>query len=364
MLVNILNFKIKSFGLDISDRSLKLVQIEKRRKKNILVSFGRIDVPPGIIKAGEIKEPEKLSLLIKKLIKNVKGKKISSPYVVACLPEEKTFSQVIILPKMTEREAKQAIRFEAEKYIPYSVEDVYLDCQKVIIENAQRDKIYVLLVALPKKIVDRCVKSLKLAGLKPISLEVESQSTVRAIFDQKKEKFPPSLILDIGATRTGFMIFSGTSLRFTTSIPVSSGSFTKSISKTLKIDFQKAEEMKIKYGISKRTKKAREVFEAIIPPLTDLTEQIKKYIDYYHTRAQKDPSFVDGIKIEKIFLTGGGAKMKGLKEYFQEEFGLPTYLADPLINVEVLGNFPKDQALEYANAIGLALRAAQENELY
>ena len=364
MLVNILNLKIKSFGLDISDRSLKIAQIEKRRKKNMLVSFGRVDVPPGIIKAGEIKEPEKLSLLIKKLIRNAKGKKISFPYVVACLPEEKTFSQIISLPKMTEEEARQAIRFEAEKYIPYSVEDVYLDCQQVIIENPQKDKIYVLLVALPKKIVDRCIKSLKLADLKPISLEVESQSTVRAILDQKKDKFPPSLILDIGATRTGFMIFSGTSLRFTTSIPVSSGNLTKSISKTLKIDFQKAEEMKIKYGISKRTKKARKVFEALIPPLTDLVEQIKKYIEYYHTRAQKDPSFVDGIKIEKIILTGGGAKMKGLKEFFQEEFGLPTYLADPLINVEALSNFPKNQALEYANAIGLALRAVQENELY
>lgn len=364
MLSNILNLKIKGFGLDISDRSIKLIKIERRRKQKVIVSFSKMEIPPNIIKAGEIKDIEKFASLVKKLIRETRGKKIDSPYVVASLPEEKTFSQVIALPKMTEEEAKQAIHFEAEKYIPYSINDVYLDCQQVIIENAPQEKTYVLLVALPKKTVDQCVKSLKLAALKPIALEVESQSTIRAVLDEKKEKFPPTLILDMGATRTGFIIFSGKALRFTTSIPVSSGSFTKSISKTLKIDLEKAEQLKQKYGIIGKGKKGKEVFEAIIPPLTDLIEQIKKYIDYYHTRAQKDPSFIDGIQIERIMLSGGGAKMKGLDKFFQEHFNIPVAIANPLVNVKTISSFPKDQSLEYANAIGLALRALEENELH
>ncbi|MGE4357759.1 MAG: type IV pilus assembly protein PilM [Candidatus Omnitrophota bacterium] len=364
MLLNVLNLKKEGFGLDISDRSMKLVRLEKRRKRKLIVSFGRIEVPPNIIKAGEIKEIDKLASLIKKLIRESRGKKINTPYVVASLPEEKTFSQVIALPKMTEEEAKQAIRFEAEKYIPYSVNDVYLDCQKVIIENAPQDRTYVLFTALPKKTVDKCVQCLRIAGLKPVALEVESQSTIRAIFDQKIEKLPPTLVLDIGTTRTGFIIFSGTAIRFTTSIPVSSGSFTRSISKALKIDIEKAEKLKQMYGITRKGKKGEGVFEALVPPLTDLTEQIKKYIDYYHTRAQKDPSFIDGIQIEKIILTGGGAKMKGLNKFFQEQLNIPTEIANPLVNVEPPPYFPKDQALEYTNAIGLALRSLEENELY
>jgi len=364
MLLNLLNLKTSAFGLDISDLSLKLVCIEGKHNTKKIVSFGKLDIPAGIIKRGQIKDPQELAKQIKKLIKGVKGKKVTTPYVVASLPEEKTFSQVIALPKMTEEEAKQAIYFEAEKYIPYSVDKVYLDCQKISIEHGDKDKTYVLLVALPKNTADRCAKALDLAGLRPLALEIESQATVRAVLDEEKKRSPAMLIMDIGATRTGFIIFSGTALRFTTSIPVSSGDFTRIIAKVFKIDYKSADELKIQYGLSQKTKEGKKVFEALIPALTDLTEQIKKYIEYYHSRAEQDPGFVNGIRIEKILLCGGGAKLIGLPEFLSEQLGLLVEIANPLVNLKGETKMTKDQALEYTTAIGLALRAIKENGVY
>jgi len=102
------------------------------------------------------------------------------------------------------------------------------------------------LVALPKNTADRCAKALDLAGLRPLALEIESQATVRAVLDEERERFPAMLIMDIGATRTGFIIFSGTALRFTTSIPVSSGDFTRQMSLKFSTDFLKRQKRKKK----------------------------------------------------------------------------------------------------------------------
>jgi len=101
-----------------------------------------------------------------------------------------------------------------------------------------------------------------------LALEIESQATARALVKNQVSPFP-LLIVDLGATRTSFIIFSGYSLRFTSSIPICGNTFTKAIAKNLGISFKKAEKIKIKYGLKKtkikiKNKKEKEMREGII----------------------------------------------------------------------------------------------------
>jgi len=106
-------------------------------------------------------------------------------------------------------------------------------------------------------------------------LEIESLAIVRALIKEGLSK-KPVLIIDLGASRTSFIVFSGYSLRFTFSISVSAKKFTEAIVKSLDVKEDKAEKLKIKHGLSnKEDSEGKEVFEALIAPLTDLTEQIK-----------------------------------------------------------------------------------------
>lgn len=357
--MDFLNLKPEVFGLDISDLSLKILKLKKKGKFLGLASFGEAEISSGLIKDGEIKNEEKLVTIIKKAIKKVKGEKLKTKYVIASLPEEKAFLQVIQMPKMTAEELKKAIPFQAENYIPLPIEKVYLDFQIIPPVYNHLDHLDVLIAALPKKIVAPYHSLLKKAGLNPLVLEIESQAISRSLV-KKGVSAEPLLLLDMGATKTGFMIFSGYSLRFTTSIPVSSQKFTENISKNLKIDLKKAEKLKKEQGIQ-TNKKDKKVFEALIPALTDLVEQIKKYLSYYHTHAAHEHLPPDGKVVKKVFLCGGGANLKGLADFLSLEFKLEVELGNPWVNIlpkplKEVPELPYPESLRYTTALGLALR--------
>ncbi len=228
-------------------------------------------------------------------------------------------------------------------------------------ESNYLDYFDVLIAALPKKTVDPYISCLKKANLKPLALEIESLAIARALI-KNEATVSPVLLIDLGETRTGFVVFSGNSLKFTSSIPVSSQSFTEIISKALKINPAEAEELKIQYGLQTDTKKkGSQVFEALIPALSDLIEQIKRYLNYYQTHASHEHLPPDGKGVAKILLCGGGANLKGLPLFLNTYFKIPVEIGNPWINIlpepqKEAPELPLEKSLSYTTALGLALR--------
>ena len=356
----ILTLKPEVFGLDISDLSLKIIKLKRRGKFLNLASFGEMEIKPGIIEKGEIKDEKTLVKIIKKALTEVQGEKLKTKYVIASLPEEKAFLQVIQMPIMKEEEVRKAVYFEAENYVPLPIEKVYLDSQIIPPVQDSLDHLDVLIAALPKEMVDPYLNSLKGAGLRPLALEIESQAISRALV-KKEVSLEPLLLIDLGKNRTSFIIFSGYSLRFTSSLPVSSQDFTVAISKTLKIDFKEAERLKIKYGI-KEGREGKKNFEALRPLLTDLITQTKKHLSYYQTHSAHEHLPSDGKKVKTLLFCGGGANLKGFSDFLSSELGLRVVLGNPWVNIlpepnkEVPG-LPYQESLRYTTALGLALRS-------
>ncbi len=362
-----LTLQPEAFGLDISDLSLKIVKLEKKGKFLSLASFGEAKIKPGIVEQGEIKDEAALVKIIKDGLNKVKGKKIKTKRIICSLPEEKAFLQVIQMPKMEEEELKTAVPFESENYIPLPIERVYLDFKIVRPVKDHLDHFDVLIAAFPKKIANPYLSCFKKAGLIPQALEIESQAITRALIKNELSPFPV-LIIDFGRARTNFIVFSGYSLRFTTTIPISSQGLTEAISQTLKEDLSQAEKLKLKYGLemdAKKDTKKKKVFEAMVPALTDLVEQIEKYIDYYQTHRKHEHLLPDGRKIKKVLLCGQGANLKGLDDFLSLPLKIPIELANPWINIlpeplKEVPELPFQESLGYTTALGLALRGIQK----
>ena len=354
---DIFNLKIKAFGLDISDLALKLVQLDKKGKSLNIRCFNEIALPEGIIKRGVILQPEELVKKLKELVKKTRG--LNAKYVVLSLPEERSFLQVISMPKMTEEETKNAVRYEAENYIPFSIDKIYLDSQTISYQEKTQE---VLLAALPIATVDPYLEVLNQAGLEPLVLETESQAIARSLMKGCK-CVSPCLIMDIGAIRTTLIIISGNAPRFSASIPLSANLFTGAIAKTLKIDMKKAEQLKRTCGLKNQNQKEKEVFDALIPILTDLMEQTKKHIEYYHDYAVSKNFSEKDITIKRIIVCGGGGNLLLIDKFLQKDFGLPVEIGNPLINIDFHKDLiPKDQLLRFAVAMGLAIRGLKEND--
>jgi len=354
---DLLNLYPSTFGLDISDLSLKIVKVKKQGNKLKFSAINESPLSSGVIQQGEIKDEKKLAQAIKKLVNKTNG--LETRHVVISLPEEKSFVRLIEMPRMSKKEIKSAVHFEAENYIPFSAEKVYLDSQIIEPFDDQSDHIEVLLAALPKKTVDSYVSVICKAGLIPVSMETESQATVRALIKEQKTK-TPIFIIDIGATCSNFSVYFGNSLRFTSFIPFSLNKLNTAIAENMKIKPSKAEELKELYGFQQTGTRAEKLFKIMLPILTEFSWEIKKHIDYYHAHAKHAKVFTNGEEIKKLLICGGGANLNGLVKFLSQETRLIVQRGNPLINLPWENREIKDplrkKLLSYTTAIGLALR--------
>lgn len=323
-----LDLEYDTFSLEINDLSVRIIKAVKSGRDFVVNSFNEIRIRPGIVEGGVIKNEEALSAVIKAACKKIKGKKINTKYVVASLPEEESFVQVIQMPKMSEDELRSAVVFEAENYIPMAIDKVYFDFQIIrpVIDGV--DHLDVLIIAMPKKIVDSYVSCIKKSGLVPVVLEVESQAIARALIKNETSNYP-IILADLNDRSPDFVIFSGTSLRFTSSAefpPESNGL------------------------ANKRSKKFRTLAVEM------LVSQIEKYIDFYKEHASHEHIPTEGV-VKKIILCGKESDLKGLPELVFERTGIDTEMGNPFIN------FPRNNeknnqlpdALRFATALGLSL---------
>ncbi|OGZ26984.1 MAG: hypothetical protein A2365_02675 [Candidatus Nealsonbacteria bacterium RIFOXYB1_FULL_40_15] len=342
----------ESFGLDISDRSLKFARLKKKGRFFKLISWGETELKEGIIKDGEILDEAGLAEAIKRGMEKIKGFPLDTKNVIACLPESKAFLQVIKMPRMAKKDLEEAVLLEAENYIPLPIEKSYLDFQAVV-SPEKSDTMEVLIAAISQKTANSYYSSLRKSGLFPQAMEVESQSIARALI--KNGISDPLMIIDFGKSNTSFIIYSGNTIRFTSSIPVSSEMITEDISNALKIGWEEAEKMKIKYGLEKKR-----IAKAVEPSIKQLVSDIKKYLSYYKHRK------IGPEKIDKVLLAGRGANLLGLSEEISSAVKIPVETGNPWVNIapefkEIPGLSFKE-SIGYTVAFGLALRGAQKDD--
>jgi len=342
------NFSQKSaFGLDLSDLSLKAIQLEKKNGSLALIDFVNQEIPQGLVEGGEIKKEKELVNLFKKTLGRTGGP-FRSGRVVCNLPEEKVFTRIIQLPKMKESELEKAVAWEADAHIPLSADEVYLGWQIIDPIFEHIDHLDIMIVAAPRVLVDSYMSFLKKSGLQPIALEPESIAIIRSLMT--KDDLTPSIVVDLGAIGTNFVIFSALAVRFTSHINISGRLFNQSIIEKLKVDEKEANKLKIEVGLDQ--KKDKKVYNVLEPIIDDLAKEIKSYISFYHEHATHVHG-PDGA-IGQVVLCGGDSLLNNLPEVLTEKLGLPVKMGNSLINIK--STISKRESFVYATAIGLALK--------
>lgn len=348
----IFNGDLDVFGLDLSDLSIKIVNIESDGSSDCVGSFASVVLPNGCIIDGEIQQKDQVVEAIKKVLANAGPKKIKTKKVICSLPETKAFLRIISIPKMDECELEEAVKWEMEANIPLPLDQVYYDWQVIPSELlGDKNKISLLVVAIAKASVDQTIEVLELAGLEPVGLEIESIAQARSLLLEKNEK-STILIVDIGDRRTSFSITKGGVPCFTSSIPLCGQSLTDVISKGLGVTFEQAEKMKISYGIGDDFKNDA-ILKTTKPILENFAQEIERSIDFYITGLK----YSDGI--DKVIICGGGANTKGIIPFLSKKLNREIDLGNPWVNMRFGKNLPiieKNQSLQYSTAIGLALK--------
>jgi type IV pilus assembly protein PilM len=346
----------KHLGVDIGTASLKVVELEDMGGRAKLSTYGSIDLPLDIIKSDSREVIVQISGALKELIK---AAGVTADRATSALPGFSVFTTVIDLPKMPETELAQAIKYEAEKYIPSPIEDVVLDWENVgeqeaeIVLKGEKKKAMmsrILLTAASKNLVAKYMEIFKNVGLSLESLETEAVALVRALVG---EDTSPLLLIDMGATATDICLVEDTSPRLTRSIDLGGNAVTRSIAKSLNIKPERAQQFKKDFGLKGITGVSLEekVPQAIRAVIDDIVREIRHACNMFYNKG--------GRKIEKVILTGGAAKLSGLSQYLNSLLGVPVYLGNPWARVlypEELKSILLDLGPDFSGAVGLAMR--------
>ena len=239
-------------GLDISPRSIKVVQLKKKGSLTKLVGYGTMEVPENYIIEGIISEPEKLSKLIKEFFaKDIWGK-ITAPRVGLSLAESRVFTRILTLPHTEDKDREDAVVWEATQIVPMAMNDLYLDW-KLIGPNAEDPKTDdIVFAAAPKSIVNSYLQLINLLGLEATGIETNLSAIARAMIPPKAQN-ETILIADLGYSSTSIAVYDQY-IRVTGSTKVGGCDFTKKIAETLRITEEEAENLKLTKDDKKRLK--------------------------------------------------------------------------------------------------------------
>ena len=346
--------KVPTLGLDFSDLSVKFLRFNERGGALSVGSIGNVPLKEGVIVNGSIEKQGALVDVLKDL-KSLAGRAVRSKFVIASLPEEKGFIQLLRIPAVKAENLEGAVRWELESAVPLPADEIYFDFE-VLSSGAGSDHVEVLVLAYPRVLVDSYVDVLHKAGMIPMVLELESQAIVRSlILPSNKE---PMLIVDIGATRTSFVLVSGGNIIHTSTISISGKLFEEKIQQELGIPSEKARELKFEAGLD-GTKAEGKVAHALGGPLLSLLEEIQRHLDFFRDHIVGHGGSVSSI--ERIILTGGDSNLLGLDSYIARSSKVHVEKWNPFALVlprmrNKLPPVPANVAHQYTTAIGLALR--------
>ena len=382
-LQRLLNPRPNALGVEIGTSSIKVVALRPGSPPSLQHAL-MVPTPIGSMRDGLVVEPQAVANELRALLAD---HRISTKYAVTAVPNQAAVTRNILVPKMDRKDLQEAIKWEAERYIPYPIDEVSLDFDLLDDPSTIPDEgqMEVVIAAAPTEAVARQVEVLRLAGLEPTVVDLKSFATLRALRgnllgehltkstltgSNYTEAGEVALVLEIGASSSVINLVRGDRVLMARNINVSADDFTTALQKAFDLDFSAAEDVKLGYATATTPTEdeedllnfdmAREhysparVFEVIRPVLGDLITEIRRSLEFYRVQS-------GDVVIDRTFLAGGGAKLRGLAAAISDALGFRVEVASPWLTVQtdqanVDTGYLQTNAPEFTVPLGLALR--------
>jgi type IV pilus assembly protein PilM len=334
------------FGLDIGFSSVKVMQVTRSSNGHAVTGYGVANFDHNAIENGVIVNHEVVAKALNDLFKKDLQGQISTRRVAFSVPAARTFSRILLLPKLAEKDLAEAVRLEAEQYIPVPIDELYLDF--TIVRKTDKN-VAVMAVAVPKKLIDSYSLLGELLGLDIVTMESTTGASTR-LFKYTDTNAVPTVLIDFGSVSADIAVYDK-GIIVTSTIPGGGDDVTNIIAKSLNVSKDEAHLIKIKYGLNV-SKKQKEITQALNPMLIDLIKEVRRMLRYYE---QRSPG--SNHKIEQIVTFGGGANIPGLSEYMIDQLRLPVRACDPWKQVAFKHLQPPNdiERSMYITVAGLAL---------
>jgi type IV pilus assembly protein PilM len=343
-------------GLDIGASSVKACLLKDTKKGFALQVLDIVDLPPETIVEGAVMNSGAIVDAIRELVSR---NRIRQKECAMAVSGYSVVVKKVTLPLMTSQELRDSIRFEAEQYIPFDIDDVYLDVWELGSRPAQ-GQMDVLLVAAKKDVVNDYITVAREAGLDPRVMDVEACCMQNMFEVNYGLNAGESVVLvDIGSSVTNINVLSDGATVFTRGIAMAGNLFTEEIQKQLNITYEEAESYK--RGGSESQSDAlvpEEVDRVMLQVAETIAGEIQRTLDFYAATSAQS-------LFSKIYLSGGSSRIPVLGRTIARMCGVMVELLNPFAQVAYDSKafspaFLDQVAPSVGVAMGLALRRSVE----
>ncbi len=352
-------------GIDISPSAVKLIELSRSGTRFRVEAFAIEPLGEGMMEDRNPADTDEMAEVIKRAWRNSGAK---TRHAAVAVPTSGVITRTMPMPaEFKQSDIEVNIPIEASQYIPYPVEEIYLDFEVKGPSVASADMQDVMLVATRKENVDTRDAALKSAGLVPAIVDVEAyalENMFRLLMDSLPKPSPGGLnlskardgltvLVDIGATMTNLYIMQEDHVIFTREQSFGADHLTVRVAEAYGLTREQAEQ-------AKRTGQLAEDYGSMVlePFKQMLAEQIGHGLQFFFSSDQ----FVSGrYTVDSIVLVGGGAMIMGLDRIVADVLGITTLVANPFKNMGSAARVNSASLLRdaplLAVACGLALRS-------
>ncbi len=336
-------------GLDIGSSAVKLVELKDAKGGGFkLVKTGLSTLSPEAIVDGAIMDA---SLVVDTVNRVLSETGVRGNDFATSLSGHSVIIKKISLPTMSSEELAESIRWEAEQYVPFDINDVNLDY--VVLDAGAGETMDVLLVAVKKDKIGDYTSIITQAGKTPALVDVDAFALQNA-YEANYPVEPGRVValVNIGASVTNVNILSGSNTIFWRDISFGGNQYTDAVQKQLSLSFDQAEALK--KGEAQAGRPLQEILPILKSVSDDLGQELQKTFDFFIATTSTE-------KIDQLFIAGGSSRIVNLDTELKERFGIPVEIMNPFRQIDTAGasvsqEWLIENAPSMAVAVGLAVR--------
>lgn len=336
-------------GVDIGSTSIKLVKLKGGKGSYELEHVGIAPLPPEAIVDNSLMGTSAVVDALKSLFDGLGIKNLKD--TASSVSGNSVIIRKIALSAMSPEALEEEIQWEAEQYIPFDINDVNIDFQMLEPDENDPSRMFVLLVASKKDIINDYQSVFAEAGLKLVLVDVDVFA-IQNTFEMNYDLDPEAIyaLVNIGASMMNINVVKDGYSLFTRDVQVGGGLYTEDLQKKLAVSSDEAEKIKVSADLNSPA----DILESIARVNDTLSLEIRRSLDFYNSNA------LEG-KITKVFLSGGGSKTLNLIKTVTERLNLPVEVINPFERIKYdAKKFEKEFLVEIAPimavAVGLAAR--------
>ncbi len=321
-------------GLDLGSRKIKIAKVKKKGSLIQLVSFGSRETPPGVIEAGDIKDPHTLGRVIAELVDQLG---LKNKAVITAVAGPQVYTRIITMPRLKLSELRKGVRYQAAAFLPIPVEQAAMDIFPIReFQDQEGARVELFFVAVRRSQVEKIKIACQLGHLKLQIIEIEPLALHRLFLDKGNSQSAQAL-LNIGASRSCFSVYKEGVLIFNRNLSRSYSGYQNAA------------------GFSYNEPRQLQSLSRGINPIQDIVNEVARLSEYFRMQQQSE--------LRKMLITGGGTRIAGLGEAIASAAKYDVEVGDLLSRISLSQQAQQgdldELKYDFALAIGLAIRGGE-----